>query len=178
MISLSRTTLLELTILKIFFSSNHSISFCSDIENRKSPNLFGFIYILDFPWLFSAIRDDAKSIDIGAYIINADIKKTYARNAYISNTYALHTWLECVNVEGACINDICAKKAFVGGVRPRILIRSEVILVGLGVNNCYFILFIRFIFTSINSTYYYSIGIWVILTTYTYLKYSLLVCKK
>lgn len=76
-------------------------------------------------------------------------KEAYTRDAYIDNTYAVDTWIRYANDEGICINSICAKNTFVSSIEPdfepRILLRLRIILVGLGVNNHYFILSISLI---------------------------------
>ena len=171
-------TLLEITILKIFFLSNFSISFCPNTKSRKSTYLFYFRYISDFLWLYLANRNNTKDINRGAYIIAINIRKTFAKDAYINNPYIIGIWIGYASIRGACISNIYTKSAFIKDVESKTLVGSEIILTSLKTNDYYLILSMRLILASTNSTSYCSIDIWAISTAYIYLKYFLLAYKK
>ena len=79
----------------------------------------------------------------------ANIKSISARNTYISSTYAVGTWIGCAGIRGACTRCICARGAFAESVKSKALAKLEVILIGLELNDCCFLSFIGWIFTSI-----------------------------
>lgn len=77
------------------------------------------------------------------------IGSTNTRNTCIDNICTIHIWIEYAGFDGACIKVIYAESAFIRDVKPRTLMRSAVLLVGQEINDCYYQLLIRFIFTLI-----------------------------
>lgn len=103
-------------------------------------------YILGCLWLYSAVDKDTNDIDVGAYIIAANIGRTFARNTFIGSTYVMNTLIGYINIEGTYIRVISARDASVRVVKPKILVELGRILAILGLNDCCFLISIRLIF--------------------------------
>lgn len=89
------------------------------------------------------------------------IKNSYARDTYISRICAMDTWIEYTNIESICIREFCLGSVFVGGVKPKALVRLGIILESpdiifkdIDINDWYFWLFIRLVFTLIDGMSY------------------------
>ena len=170
--------LLKMTTLKTFFLSNSSINFCSNAESEKSVYLFCFRYISGFLWLYSANKNNTKSINKGTCIITTIIEKIYTKDACIGNAWSMGTYIGYASIRSTYTSNIYTKNAFVRGVGPKILVGSEAILISPRTNDYCLILSIKLILTLANSTSCCSISIWAILIIYVYLKCSSLAYKK
>lgn len=100
------TTLLEMTTLKIYFLSNFSIFFYSDVDSLVFIYLFYCECILGYLSLCSAGNNTAKDIYGGAYIIATAFR----------NICAMSIWIGYVGIESAYTGSICAKGASVRSV--------------------------------------------------------------
>ena len=73
-------------------------------------------------------------------------RSIYTKNTCIGNIYAVGTYIGYIDIKNTCTGYSCARDVFAEGVEPSALARLRVILVDLGVNDCCFILFMKFIF--------------------------------
>lgn len=71
-----------------------------------------------------------------------------SKKLILVNIYAISTWIRWANIESACIRCICARNAFAGDIKLRIMAKSRIILVGLRINNYCLLLFMGLIFAS------------------------------
>lgn len=82
------------------------------------------------------------------------IKSTFARDAYISSTCTVSTWIRYAGIRSVYTGGICIRSAFIKGVEPRVLAGLRITLAGLGINNCCFGLFMELIFALIERVCY------------------------
>lgn len=87
----------------------------------------------------------------------ANIVKTYAKNTYISSNYAIDIWIRYIGIENTYIRSISAISVFIKIVKPKILAKLRITLIGVKIKTCYFWLFMRLIFTSIEKISYWDI---------------------
>lgn len=62
-----------------------------------------FGYILDYLRLYLTSDKDIKNTDRGACIVTVNIRSTYTKDIYISNTYVISTRIRYASIEGALL---------------------------------------------------------------------------
>lgn len=106
------------------------------------------------PWPYLAVNKGVRNIDWGACIVAAGIS---IRDTCIGSTYAMATWIGCIDIESAYTKGIYAKSTFVGDVEPKALTKLKVILAGWRINDCCFwLLSYEIDFALTKGVYYWS----------------------
>lgn len=50
-----------------------------------------------------------------------NIGNTYAKNTYISSTFAICAWIRYADIRSACTRGVYARNASIGGIKPQAL---------------------------------------------------------